>query len=280
MKVLNRILTIVSLLVLLVIQPNCAHAPKHQTAPLLSEEQKAQLGTMGVVTANFQPEFTFREPMPKGQAAATGAMAGFAGCVLGGLYSGNPLGAAAGVVISPVGALVGGVYGTIEGVTESKKKETASALNEVVMDFKIQEMMRDRFLAVARDKTTYPFILLDEKGPTVPDDEVNYHPISDKGVDTVVEISVLRYGLWAEPGMNPPLSLFMTVTTKLKRVSDGVVVCNHTFRYEGLEKLKFTKWALDHGKPLRDGMDRSFESLSKEMVEKVFSPGKSSRVEP
>jgi len=57
-KVLDR-LTVVSLsIVLLLFQTGCAARTPHppQPPPPLSEEERARLGTIGIVSANFVPE--------------------------------------------------------------------------------------------------------------------------------------------------------------------------------------------------------------------------------
>ena len=92
---LRHYLAIVLLSVALLIVPlGCAHRPQVK-APPLPKFTEAELGTVAVVSACFEPEFKCpHKPMTKGKAAGVGALEGFFASILGGGMTGNPLGAA------------------------------------------------------------------------------------------------------------------------------------------------------------------------------------------
>jgi len=273
------------LISLIIGQLGCAHAPKAEP-PTLSEEVKAQLGTIGAVSASFQPTFTSEKPMNKKEAATTSAEAGALGCLqvgvgaLGAAPDGDPMGAAAAVVIglgaialTPVGAAIGGIVGAVRGVNETETNEAESVLNRALVDFDIQRNLRDHILSVAQEKTSYPFIPFEDRRPGSLDEEVSYCLGMPPEVVTILEVTVLEFGLSSfshGPGINPPLSLFMIAKVSMVRVSDDEELYQFTFRSESKEKKKFTKWAGIQGQPLKDGLEQCLDSLAGQIVTTVF----------
>jgi len=267
-------------------QLGCAHTPKVEP-PTLAEEDKAELGTIGVVPASFLPEFTNEKPMTKEKAAATSAKAGALGCLQVGFGAfqvagsgGDPMGAAAiaaiglgAIALTPVGAAVGGIVGAVRGVNEAVINDAESALNLALNDVDIQSSLRDRLLSIAQEKTPYLFVPLDDQGPCSPEEEVSYRSRTPAEVDTILESSILQFGLSSlseGPGINPPLSLFVTTRVRVVRVSDDQLLYTHTFNYESKERKKYTQWAENHGQPLKDGFQRYLDSLPSEIVTLVF----------
>jgi hypothetical protein len=198
-------------------------------------------------------------------------LAGFLGSIEGGASSGNAGGFALGIALSPVFAAGGAIYGAIEGETIKTIRKTEETLNHCLTDLRTQEVMQERVLSLAREMARYTFVKPERCGPNVLDEEIKFGSLKQKGIDTVFEISVRKFGLWREKdAMDPPLSLFMTVSIRLIRVEDDAVLSNRTFRYESREKRKFTKWAKDHAQPFREELDRCFGSLAERIVADLF----------
>jgi hypothetical protein len=268
----SHYLAIVLLSVALLIVPfGCAHRPQVKTPPL-PKFTEAELGRITVVSACFEPEFECpHRPMTKGKAAGVGALGGFLGSILGGGMSGNPLGIALGIAISPVVAAGGAIYGAIEGETEKAVKETEEIFNHCLNGLRAQEAMQEKVLSLAREMARCTFVEPERCGPNILDEEIGYGSLKEKGIDTVFEISVLKFGLWGEKSaIDPPLSLVMTVRTRLIRVNEDTVLSNHTFRYKSTEKRKFTEWAKNGAQPLREELDRCFGSLAEGIIADLF----------
>jgi hypothetical protein len=202
-----------------------------------------------------------------GAGAGAGAgLAAYSGLSVPGLFIpyGYPSVAAGGA------ALIGGVVGAVAGESTKNIKKTKATLNDLVAGLMIQETMRDQFISVLSRQTNYSFALIGEKGPPAPDQEINYGFLADEGIDTVLELSALKSGLWGEKGLNPPPCFFMTVHTKLIRVTDGSVIYDHTFRYES-GSSKFTDWASNNGQPFREQLDRCYRTLAQDILDKIIS---------
>jgi len=270
MKTPIRYLAIALFYTAFLISPfGCAHVPRSKP-PTLSEQVKVELGTIGVVPACFQPETNFLRPLGKGEAAGAGAMAGATGALY--AIAQNPV-----IIIVPyaipiaigAGMVIGTGVGAVLGVTDSKKKEAESVLTVALTEFNVQEWVAGNLLSIAKEKTHYQLVLLKEIGPVLLDQGIQYDSPSIKGVHTVLETSVRKCGLWGEKGINPPLHFFMTVTTRVIRLSDNVELYNHTFRYEG-KSQKFVKWAANNGQPFREEFELCCRTLAKEIVETLF----------
>ena len=176
-----------------------------------------------------------------------------------------------GIVISPAVAAGGAIYGAIEGETTKTIRKTEETLNHCLVDLGTQGVIQEQVLSLARERSRCIFVVSEQSGPNVLDEETIYDSLNGKGVDTVLEISVRKFGLWREKdAIDPPLSLFMTVSTRLIRIKDNTVLSNRTFRYESLEKRKFTKWAKNDAQPFREELDCCLGSLAERIVAELF----------
>lgn len=165
--------------------------------------------------------------------------------------------------------MIGGVVGALTGESSKRIKETEKALNDLIAELRIQEAMQEQFVSVFRKHTRDSFYLIHGKGPNTPDEEISYVFLTNEKIDTVLELSVLRFGLWGESGLNLPLTFFMTVRAKVIRVKDSSIIYSHTFRYEGTDQ-KFTDWASDNGQSFREELKQCYSKLANDIVGKLF----------
>ena len=265
-------LAIVLLSVALQIVPfGCVHRPQVKVPPL-SKFTETELGRVAVVSACFEPEFKCpHKPLTKGKAAGAGALEGISASISAGAMTNSLGGLALGIALSPVFAAGGAIYGAIEGETTKTIRKTEGTLNHCLNGLRTQEVMQERVLSLAREMARYTFVEPEQCGPNALDEEISYDSLKGNGVDTIFEISVRKFGLWREKdAIDPPLSLFMTVSIRLIRVNEDTVLSDRTFRYESREKRKFIKWAKNGGQPFRDELDRCFGSLAERIVADLF----------
>ncbi|MCX7914563.1 MAG: hypothetical protein N2511_08265, partial [Thermodesulfovibrionales bacterium] len=212
---------------LLVTQFGCATIRGN---PALSEDTRAKLGNIGIASAVFTPDSNLLA-FAKGR--TSGVVKGLAGGTIGGAAAGAlatlPFATPLGILFPPalliataVGALSGGVAGTIVGITESipaeKAKEIETALTTALTELKIQETMRSHFLKVSSEQTHHRFVIIEELRPTTIEQKVNYSALTAKGINTVLELSVLSIDFEGKGGKDPSLGLLITVRTKLIRL--------------------------------------------------------------
>jgi hypothetical protein len=249
---------------------SCATTPKIQSPP--PEELRVHLGRIGIVSASFQPEVRFRKPLTKGTGLLHGAgigalagadiMRGCTGMACGGIF-----------IALPLGAIVGSVIGAVRGVSPEKIKESEDALNEYLATLNFQETVRERFLSAATEQTQYPLVLLGVQGPNALDEDVIYDCMSEKDIDTIIEISVRKCDLYVAKGhINPILGLLLAVGTRFIRIEDGKVLYNRNFVYDYMGNYRtYSEWAVDNAQPLKEELDRAFSYLAMKIVGELIN---------
>jgi len=269
----NKLIVVFLILPLIIGLSGCAiHKPKPKPKPYAlpsppSEAVREKLGTIGVASARFLPKAKMRKPMDKGAGAASGAGTGALAPIVAGVWSG-PYGLLLGVALAPVGAVVGGVVGAVKGVSSEHVKKAEDAINKTISELKIQATMRDYVLRVAQQKTEYHFVDIEGQGPETPESEVDYNFLANRGINTVLEITVPAFGLIGR-GIDSPLAFFMTLQTKLVRTTDGSVLYERKLEYIRGHRT-FTNWAANNAKPFIDEFHCCYQSLSEKVVEEVF----------
>ena len=260
-------------------------APK--ATPPLAEDVRAQLGTVGLVTPGFQPEFDYRPP---GQNGTQGALAGAgSGLLIGTLGAagcffsmGQLLGACALGLATPYLAVRFAVDRTERGVSGEAIEEAEGALKAALDDLSLQELLKAKILQSARVDT--PLIAAPASGPRRPSETVQYGSLAGEGVDTTLELTVLEVGLglptskaaagsslWEPGNPDPMLQLRVVAQGRLIRTRDGVELYAYKdTQISGAER--FTEWAADGARRFRDDLDAVCGSFAKDLMLHVYGP--------
>jgi hypothetical protein len=224
--------------------------------PPPSEKIRAQLGTIGVVSAQFVPKVELLVAGPDSMAAQTAGDA----------FAGAPDPVTACLAI-PVGACVGCMTWTVKGQPARDVEKAGEALRRVTAEPKIQEAMRDHFLQTAREQTDHSFVVPKEQGPATPHQEISFGPLGLNGIDTVVEISVLSLGFKSER-VEPP-AFYVTLHTRLIHVMSGEEVYALTVTYES-RGHGCLLWANNDCQLCKEELTRSYLYLADKIVEELF----------
>jgi hypothetical protein len=223
--------------------------------PPPSEKIRAQLGTIGVVSAQFVPKVELSVAGPASM-AAQGALDAAAG-------SSDPYA----VCLIPVGACLGCMVWTVKGEPARDVEKAGEALRRVTADLKIQEAMRDHFFRAAREQTNHSLVVFKEQGPITPYQELSYRSLALNGIDTVVEISVLSLGFKSER-VEPP-AFYMTLHTRLIHLMSGEEVYAVTVTYESIGH-GCLPWASNDCQLCKEEFTRSYLYLADKIVEELF----------
>ena len=139
----SRFVVLVLVASLASVHSGCASAPPRMPPPP-TEQLRAQLGSVAVVTGSSDAAMVFKGPATGGlEGAWRGMRIGFVDPILvGAKLSGPGSGAIpflAGVGLAPVGALMGGVVGAVAAQPKAKMEEKGAVIRTALNELKIQE---------------------------------------------------------------------------------------------------------------------------------------------
>ena len=257
---------------LLILQLGCG-GTSVRLPPPPSEQLRMHFGTVGVVSVQFAPKVKTLTPAKGWASGAARGAARTEGKLMDATTGMGPdAGFICCVVLTPFALCGGALSGAVKAPSAAEIKAAQEKLNkDVPTNIEIQEKMRAQLLQVAREESHYAFVVLEDRGPVAPDEKLNYRSLEGHGIDTVLEIGVLNFGLkgdWTE--INPPLTFFMTLRTRLIRIADGEVVYAATLRYESLTNHAFDIWAANDGQLLKEEFSPCYSTLAEKIVEEVF----------
>ncbi len=256
------------LLALLVGQWGCALKPlawKDYQGP--SEEVRAHLGTVGVVSRNVAPEAVLEGPT---SGKVKGAIQG-----VGVAFIPPPPGHGILLWIAflPVAVLGGSIYGAVAAEPASKVREAEQALKAALADLPTGETMRDLVVQLSREQTRHRVVAL--AGERADASGGHYRTLATEGIDTVLEVSVRAIGFVGPSEVNPPLSLIVEACSRLVRVADGMEL--HALPPAGSVALafatpahKFIEWGAADARMFREALGRAYPALAETVVEELF----------
>lgn len=233
---------------------------------------------VAVTSGRFAPEFEYN---------VAGASSGFVideddpskGTVWGaskgavkGFFAPLQLGAAGTPFVLPIIAVlmpVGLVAGAIEGAKKAEsglKAEEQEAMTQIVADQKIQDDLRDRVAAIGRVRTPHTFTVFADHGPTAFGDQPDYRPLSQEGIEAVLEVVVKRVVLGGST-YDRSLTVGMTVETRLVRTVDNGELYANSFTYS----IRLSMPGLTTRQTVfRNGLNQANADIAERIVKEVF----------
>jgi hypothetical protein len=268
------------LLLVLLAPQGCGHLP-----PSRSDRRLEKTETAGIATARFLPEVRLDLPgkgrvdgavRGAGRGFLTGASVplrllagGMSGC------SGEACGYAAIGILAlaaasgSVGAVFGGVHGAIMAIPAEEARKIENATRELA-NLRIQETMRDRILEDAEDRAGCRFVFLPDAAPPSVDCVVDYRFLAERGIASILEVSVLSVGFKGEQwGSDPPLSVFLSVRVRRYRTEDGRMLEEKELGYRST-KRKFIEWMADEAALTEEEFHRGYARVSGEVVREML----------
>ncbi|MBI5190188.1 MAG: hypothetical protein HZA22_05895 [Nitrospirae bacterium] len=242
------------------------------TAPRIPEAERASLGVIGVAKASFKPEPLIRRPAAGSCAGAgRGAAAGALTCIGAGFQGGNGYAASAGILLSPLGALIGCIYGVAAADTAEQVEADAAVIEPAVRGLDVQDGVAGRLMEAVAERTGREIVAIPEAGPASPDSGADIKTAAGLGVDTVVETSVLVYGITGAYSVDPPLDFVMTARFRVVKTGDGRVLYENTKRYNG-GGVEFGEWAAGGGLLITSEFDKACSTVVNGAVGEMFAP--------
>jgi hypothetical protein len=265
-----------TMLSFLMIVAGCAQTPKiYVMDPAALETIRSGISAVGVCLSPELPENEMLLPA-KGVwggikrgivfGAALPVMLGFASPVPGGTYIG--------LLVSPLGAIVGGIYGVSTAVP-AQEVEHAETMLMIAADNLRQMGLRENFVNCVIDRgnahTTIQFINLPET-PTSPLGESKTPPSNLRmdAVDAQLKIRVKQTGMRGIYSINPPMDTFMQIHVQLVRSSDNAILLDEHFICSSDEERTFADWADHEGSDFEDEFKSCVPELAGKIIDDFF----------
>jgi hypothetical protein len=215
---------------------------------------RAQLGRVGIVPARFTPKLLKLDTPAKGllRGAGRGAAAGAVGGTLllgeameeatgdsGGTGAGGAALLYSAVVLAPVGAVAGGVYGAATAESAATVEQAESTIKSAMSTLELQNQttMAEHVLHEGIGEERYSFTLVPKLGREHREDEIDFSSLGAEGINTVLEINVIKVGLWQSWDFvgysTSPFRFSMRVETYLTRTVDRTVLWEHLWSCGG-----------------------------------------------
>lgn len=268
---------LVFFLVLLVVQSGCATTRKTPTP-----EERASLGTIGVARASFLPETRFHVPAKGRPAGAVkGAGIAFAGVLEAGARGMSGMGgngsAAAIYLLALMGiataaAPVGAVVGAARAMPGDEAAAAETRTREILERMRTQEILRDEVIRAGTGKPGSRLLRVEGVGPAAADNVASYESLAGSGIDTVLEVALLRIALETDRwGSDPPLKFTMKARCRLVRVSDGTVIDDREHSTMSVYR-RLSEWTDDDAARLGEAYRDGYRDLATAILRRVFPP--------
>jgi len=267
---------IVLILSLLMLQQGCTAPPLRPWSPHVTEDVRAKISTIGVVVAEELPRVALDLPS-KGAASGAGRKAGkwsgnwamAAGSMAAyGREFGLTTGAAM-LVVTPVVASAGAVYGAIEAPSAEAVESQEAQVRGVLQAEDLIHRLQDHVLKQVTDRTDISIATL----PREASDQIGHREtVSTSGVpqpDTMLMIQLKSIDLRGKFGVDPLLALNLEAQVTLTPPSAATPLYTHAFQYvTGARRL--TEWTADDAKGFHEAVELSLARLAEWIVDDLF----------
>jgi len=261
-------------IILVFILSACAQSPKY-----LSETDRKSLGRIGVVSAQFQPEINLTLPAKgAGSGAWRGAREGAKDVIVGSAVIPLPGTIILGILLSPVAAAGGAVYGAFAAPPANTVARHEEVLTSISQRLKINKSIREEIIRYADEKAHYPLTDMGEIGPAKPGKDANYLHLALNRTDTVLEVSASDLSTEGA-AINSPFRVVIKADVRLVRTSDGMTLASY---HPGFTSQSHTlqEWAGYDGALFRKALQSGFTQISRETIyELLFVYGSASAEE-
>jgi hypothetical protein len=267
---------------LLMGQSGCVSSLPHP----LSEDVRSGLGTVGIVSASFVTAGDLSAYSKSREGGAVrGGTEGAAAGALGGAallaelsastgfsavaLAGAPVIGPALVVLVGATVLVGAGLGASKAIPKETVIKIEEMLNRALSELRLAETVQHHIVRTASSQANRTVVVIEGQGPATLEEAADYRSQSEKGVDTVLEASILSVQFDGKGGKDPLLSFKMTLRARLIRTADGTVLYEHALEYRSA-KRKFSQWTKDNAKPFIDELDSAYQGLAEKVTEEIF----------
>ena len=250
----------------------CAPTPHIYTMPPSALETiRAELSTIGVHMSPERPKTEVLQPA-KGVwgGLKRGLVVGATLPVMIGFASPIPGGTFLGLLVSPLGALAGGIYGVYTAVPAEEVEHAEVMLAMASEKVRTQGLRKDFIDAVidlGNRHTPFTFVAwprTDERGNAQPSSA------SDHRIDARLAVRVERVGLRGIYHVDTPTDTFIQIHVQLAGLRDDAILLDERFICASDEERNYSEWADQNGIDLIDEFRDCIPELAEKIVDDLF----------
>jgi hypothetical protein len=249
----------------------CSATPRIYTMPPRELENiRAGVGNVGVVLVEAPAESEVLMPA-KGfwGGAQRGFIVGARLPVLIGFISPVPGGTLLGIFAAPFTATFGGMYGALTAPPAREVEAAEKTLKEASAEMR-QMGLRENFIEtvtrLGNDRTGHRFLKILDIATGEPNKEILYNPSDLPGVDTVLELKIVKTGLRGRYGIDPYVNTFVQTRIRLIRLKDNAELLDESIYCQSDQERTFQEWSQNAGIFLIE----EFRSCVSELAEKTI----------
>lgn len=258
-------------------QSGCAFTHQRPTGSATPVDQPETIGLV-LILASEENSLSVPEVRQTQGAAVRGMVQGFGQGLVQGLWCGLYF-----YVCSPAlavgGAVLGGGIGWSYEALTTEPSEAVSALNRVLVDLNVDEVVLNHLSSQARGQG-YSLTSLPPQPGLASIDVSEYRPLAKRGIGTVLE--VCRPTIELQKGVTRR-RLVMSVNIRLIRTADGMVFGVSRLADDEGGTRTLAAWADHDAAAFREEISRAARRLAQQIVkevgvERTLSPVRSSEV--
>jgi hypothetical protein len=259
-------------LVVVLVMAGCARTPGIYTMqPEALESIRSEISSVGVYISPEPPETAVMLPA-KGVwgGLKRGIVVGASLPIMIGLTSPIPGGTFLGILVSPFGAVIGGIYGIFTAVP-ADEVEHAEVVLAIATEKIRQKKLRDTFIknliAMGNATTELTFVAWQEARTSTHSHD-NAHPFNPpkESVDALLKIQVEKTGLHGSYSIDPPTDTFVQIDVKLIRLQDNTILLDEHFTCASDQERTYKDWADQAG----SDVIYEFQDCVPELIEKII----------
>lgn len=252
---------------------------------------------IGVVTVGFSPQTDFKALLNNHQSAVVtgGAVGAAGGAAVGGAVGMVAVLSSLGACLNPFaaatcpsvgafvagGAAVGGVAGAAAGqAAEDKTKEmgatanvkdVAGSIGEALQSLQMSKSVQERIVKYGAAMTTRSFVSIPLSGLTEPNELRDYSKLRSSGVDTILEVSVMRASVGSDGDLFKPISgrLAVTARARLIRVADNQLMNEADYRFVS-QPMFHVQLAANDAAAFKQLFNLAYQDLAEQIVDRLF----------
>lgn len=253
----------------------CAPNPKPP-----SPEMRGQLGRIYVMAIPSSPQgefHTFARGWAEGavKGGSSGALQGMLHFLAQGSQNagGGPYAAAAAAIAALIftiaGSTIGGVTGTMQAVPAKTAREIEKRINTLLAAMDLSRGLAKAVQGVAFSKPELAGYGMEGGTATEARDQIPYHLLASRGIDTVLEIRVTEAGFQGGEGARPRIRFYMNAAIRLVDTRTGLQRFGRDF-HQLSEELPFDVWFANGSQRLADEFKHSQAALAERIIDELF----------